>query len=47
MSKSGAKLQSKVKPGQRAKKGKRCPSCGRRMKVSVKPVCQFHKKYEE
>ena len=42
-----SKVQTRVKPGQRAKKGKICPSCGRRMKVGVKPVCQFHKLYEE
>lgn len=47
MAKSGSKLQERVKPGQRAHKGKACPVCGRKMKVGVKPVCQFHKKYEE
>lgn len=42
-----SKVQLRVKPGHRAKKGPACPTCGRRMKVGVKPVCQFHKRYEE
>lgn len=42
-----SKVQTRVKPGQRAKKGTKCPLCGRRMKVGVKPACQFHKVYEE
>jgi hypothetical protein len=41
-----SKVQRKVKAGRRARKGKACPQCGRKMKVGVKPVCQFHKEFE-
>lgn len=40
-----SKVQSRVKPGHRAKKSKRCPLCNRVTKHGRS--CQFHKKYEE
>ena len=36
-----SKVQHKVKHIHRARKGPRCPKCGRRMKVAEVPVCQF------
>lgn len=45
MSKGGTRIQRKVKAGQRARKGKRCPRCNRVTKIGR--TCQFHKQYEE
>jgi hypothetical protein len=36
-----SKIQRNVKSVHRARKGKPCPQCGRRMKRSEVAVCQF------
>lgn len=36
-----AKIQNKLKSVHRARKGKACPACGRRMKREQNARCQF------